>query len=291
VTAARSIQFFAKDIKLSHSIFALPFALSALTFLSVNSVTAGRILLIVVCMVTARSFAMGMNRYLDRHIDAGNPRTRGRMIPAAQLTAGQSLGWSLTFGALFVVCSFALSRLAGLLSLPLLVVLAGYSWQKRYTWLCHLYLGMCLGFSPIAVEIALTGQVSLPVLLVGLGVAFWTAGFDVIYSLQDRGFDLSTGLHSIPQRFGFAGAINLSRLLFGAMVLSLAAAGWVAGSGWIYFAGIALIAVVLAGEHYLIRDAKKDGSSRYINKAFFDFNAFVSLFFFTVALTDVLLRT
>lgn len=290
VTAARSIHLFAKDIKLSHSIFALPFALSALTFLTIERVDSVKILLIVICMVTARSFAMGMNRYLDRDIDASNPRTRIRMIPSARLTAKESLGWSIGFGLLFVICSFALSRLAGMLSLPLLLVLAGYSFQKRYTWLCHIYLGMCLGFAPVAVEIALTGALTFPVVLVGLGVAFWTAGFDVIYSLQDRGFDVDSGLYSIPQRFGFAAAVDISRLLFAGMIIALAAAGWAAGSGTIYFLGIALIAVVLAGEHYLIRGAKKTGTSPYINKAFFDFNAFVSVFFFAVALTDMLVK-
>lgn len=290
MTAVRSIQLFAKDIKLSHSIFALPFALSALTFLSFDSVTFVKIFLIVICMVSARSFAMGMNRYLDHEIDRKNPRTALRMIPSRQISPKEMLIWSLFFGAVLVVVSFMLSPLAGVLSFPLLAILAGYSVQKRFTWLCHLYLGMCLGFAPVAVEIALTGAVTIPVIMIGFGVMFWTAGFDVIYSLQDREFDKSASLNSIPQRFGFATAINLSRLSFGVMILSLATAGMRANSGTIYFGGLAFIAVILAGEHFLIRDAKVNGRSKYLNKAFFDFNAFVSVFFLVIALADVLWR-
>lgn len=290
MTTARSIQIFAKDIKLSHSLFALPFALSALTFLTVPSLTVSKIVLIVGCMVCARSFSMGMNRYLDREIDLKNPRTAGRMIPAAQITARESLGWSLLFGLLFVLMAFGLSRLAGILSAPLLFVLAGYSYQKRYTWLCHLYLGMCLGFAPIAVEIALTGTVTLPIIFIGAAVAFWTAGFDIIYALQDKEFDCKEGLHSAPQRFGFAQAINLSRMLFFLMIIALVIAGNLAKSGSVYFGGISVIAAVLFYEHYLIRDAKSSGRSKYISKAFFDFNALVSVFFFAISLVDVLVR-
>lgn len=290
MTAARSIQVFAKDIKLSHSIFALPFALSALTFIPNAMISMSKVLLIVACMVSARSFAMGMNRYLDRKIDAKNPRTTSRMIPSAQITPGQSLTWSLVFGVLFVVFAFQLSNLAGILSLPLLFVLAGYSLQKHYTWLCHFYLGVCLGFAPIAVEIALTDAVTLPVVFVGLAVSFWTAGFDIIYSLQDRSFDEGAGLRSIPARFGFAGAIDLSRVCFAAMIFFLGAAGLLAGAGNIYFVGIAVIAAVLIGEHYLIRDARRDGTSKFLNKAFFDFNAFVSVAFLVIALSDYVAR-
>ncbi len=288
MTTARSIQVFAKDIKLSHSIFALPFALSALTFLSYDTITFTKIILIIVCMISARSFAMGVNRYLDYEIDKKNPRTSGRMIPSSQISPKEMLFWSLLFGALLVVFAFLLSPLAGFLSIPLLAVLAGYSIQKRFTWLCHLYLGMCLGFAPVAVEIALTGTATIPVIMIGFGVAFWTAGFDVIYSLQDREFDKTEGLYSIPQRFGFATAVNLSRLFFALMIGCLFVAGIQANSGRIYFSGLFLIAVVLIGEHILIRDAKVSGRSKYLNKAFFDFNAFISMFFLAVVMADVL---
>lgn len=290
MTAARSIQIFAKDIKLGHSIFALPFALSALTFLSIPSLTFSKIVMIIGCMVCARSFAMGMNRYIDRDIDVKNPRTVGRMIPAALITARESLGWSLLFGLLFVFLAFGLSKLAGILSIPLLFVLAGYSYQKRYTWMCHLYLGMCLGFAPVAVEIALSGTVTLPIFFIGVAVTFWTAGFDIIYSLQDRDFDGNEGLHSAPQRFGYARAIDFSRLFFLCMILALSIAGFLADSGWIYFVGTAAIATILFCEHFLIKDAKKSGHSKYINKAFFDFNAFVAVFFFAISLADVLVK-
>jgi len=288
LTTARSIQVFAKDIKLSHSFFALPFALSALTFLSFESVTFQKIMLIVVCMVSARSFAMGINRYLDHEIDEKNPRTASRMIPSRQISPRETLQWSLFFGAILVLCAFMLSTLAGILSFPLLAILAGYSIQKRFTWFCHLYLGMCLGFAPVAVEIALTGGVSLPVVMIGFGVMFWTAGFDVIYSLQDREIDKTLGLNSIPQRFGFAVAVDLSRMFFALMIICLSVAGLQANSGKIYFGGLFLIAVILIGEHFLIKDAKVSGKSKYLSKAFFDFNAFVSLFFLVIALADVL---
>lgn len=285
-----SFKAFAADIKLAHSVFALPFAMAAFVVgrMPVPSLTT--CLLLVLCMVTARSFAMGMNRVLDRDIDVANPRTRTRMIPRGELTPQQALAWSVGAGALFVVAAFGLSPLAGYCALPLLFVLMSYSLLKRWTWLTHWYLGLCLGMAPVAVEIALTGAASLPVLLLGLAVSLWTAGFDILYSLQDMGFDRVNGLHSVPGRFGPGPALWMSRLSFLAMVVLLAAVGDLTGRGAIYYAGVLLVAGILLYEHVLVSDARVDGKSRHLGVAFFNANAYVSVAFLVFAVADFLLK-
>jgi 4-hydroxybenzoate polyprenyltransferase len=284
----RSFAVFAGDIKLAHSVFALPFAASAFVLGGLPLPSARAVVLALVCMVTARSFAMGMNRVLDRMFDVANPRTRGRAIPSGAMTARQGLRWSLLAAAIFVGAAAALSPLAGWLAVPLLLVLLAYSYMKRLTWLTHWYLGLCLGLAPVAVQVALTGTVTLPVLLLGGAVAAWTGGFDVLYALADWEFDRNVGLSSFPGRFGPGTALWASRLSFAAMIGALMAAGWLGGRGAVYFVGVALIGGVLAWEHVLVRDAKADGKSANLNRAFFDANAFVSVGFFAVTALDAL---
>lgn len=285
----RSFAAFAADIKLAHSIFALPFAASAFILGHIAVPDLRQIALLLVCMVSARSFAMGMNRYLDRDIDSENPRTRIRKIPSGELQPAQGLAWSLAWGAVFVAAAFSLNRLAGYCSVPLLVILLSYSLMKRFTWLAHFYLGMCLGLAPIAVQIALQGAISLPVLLVGLAVTLWTAGFDILYSLQDMQFDKDKGLHSVPRYFGPRNSLYISRVSFAAMVVLLCIAGRFSGLGALYYFGVAVVGGILTFEHVMVRDARHDGRSAKINAAFFNANAYVSVAFFAFALADVLL--
>lgn len=288
VAAAGSFKHFAADIKIAHSVFALPFAMAAFVVGRIPLPGVQQIALLLVCMVSARSFAMGMNRYLDHKIDALNPRTQVRKIPSGAMTPIQGLAWSLLAATIFLVAATALSPLAGTCALPLLLILMSYSWMKKLSWLTHWYLGICLGLAPVAVEIALTGDVTAPVLLLGAAVAFWTAGFDILYSLQDMGFDRSKGLHSVPGRFGPAASLWLSRLSFVATVALLGAAGHLAGRGLLYAAGVMVVAAILCVEHWLVRDAKADGRSKNINLAFFNLNAFVSVVFFVFAELDLL---
>ena len=283
---SRLLGVFAKDIKLSHSIFALPFVGVALTLTGVAGVSITRLAHIVICMIFARSFAMGMNRYLDRDFDAANERTVTRALPAGLVSARAYLSVTLAFGALFVAVAFSLSELAGLLSPLLLAVLAFYSVMKRVSWLTHWYLGFCLGLAPLAAEIALFNRVSASVALVGVAVAFWTAGFDLLYSLQDKSFDKLNGLHSVPAKLGHRAAIWLSRASFVTMVGCLVTAGGVATTGIWWDLGVVAVGLILFYEHWLIRGAMITGTSRRINVAFFNLNALVSVIFLAFSLVD-----
>lgn len=280
-----SIYFF-QDIKIAHSIFALPFAAVALLMIPLPENMLATLPCLLVCMVTARSFAMGMNRYLDRHIDKLNPRTADRLIPNGTLEAQFGLAWTLLMGLGFILTSFLISKLVGLLSFPLLLILAAYSLMKKLTWLTHWYLGFCLGLAPVAVSVALTGEASLPIILIGIAVMMWTAGFDILYSLQDQSFDQNKNLHSVPVKFGAVSAIYISRTSFVAMLLSLILCGIEAGFGVPYFLGLLIISLFLAYEHWLVRDVLKHGFSKNINKAFFNVNAWVGVLFFAVVQID-----
>ncbi len=280
----QNLRAFARDIKLSHSIFALPFVGVALLLSGPLDITAFKFLKIVVCMILARSFAMGMNRFLDRDIDAANSRTKMRVLPSGSASPRSYLIITTACGVLFIATAFSLSKLAGYLSPPLLVVLAFYSLMKKLSWLTHWYLGLCLGLAPLAAEIALFGRVTTPVVLVGLAVALWTAGFDLLYSLQDQDFDRQHGLHSAPAKLGHIAAIWLSRASFAVMMVALVFAGMAAGGGIFWYSGVAVVAAILSVEHWLIRDAMRLGTSDKINMAFFNLNAMVSvLFLFFVA--------
>ncbi len=267
---------FARDIKLAHSVFALPFALAAGWLVS-RGVEVGwqQWLWIVVAMVGARSSAMGFNRIVDRRIDAQNPRTRDREIPGGRLSVPAAWAWTLAFTAVFVGAAAMLHPLCLKLSPVALAVIWGYSLTKRWTALCHLVLGVGLGLAPVAVWIALTGSVQLPALLLGGAVASWVAGFDVLYSLQDRDFDAERGLHSIPVALGERGALVASGLLHLVTAGLLAALPLTVPLSWPYFIGWALITGVLIYEHAIVRP----GDLSRLDKAFFAANGWISMGF------------
>ncbi len=270
------IAVYGRMIKFSHSIFALPFALAAAWLAArEHPVGWGTVALIVICMVLARSAAMGFNRIVDRHIDAKNPRTAIREIPSGQMTVGAAKAVTAAAAALFIVCSFLLNPLCGALSPVALGVVCGYSYAKRFTALVHLWLGAALGIAPIAAWIAVAGQASVASAVLALAVATWVAGFDILYSLQDEGFDRGERLRSIPVSIGQVGALWVSGLLHVATVGLLAALPFVVTLGWPYWVGAGLIAGVLAYEHSLVRP----GDLSKIDKAFFDLNGYVSLVF------------
>ena len=273
-------------IKFEHSVFALPFALTG-AVLAVRGWPSWRQLLwIVVAMVAARSAAMTFNRIADFKIDALNPRTRNRALPAGQLTLGFAIGFTIVACAILMLAAYELNPLALKLSPIVIALLFGYSYTKRFTFLSHLILGVCLGLAPVAAWIALRGDVRLGVLLLGAAVMFWVAGFDLIYACQDVEFDRRHGLYSIPARFGIRAALWLSGSLHLLMLGLLVLVARMENLGWIALAGLAIVAILLTYEHSIVRPSDL---SR-VNAAFFNINGYVSVLFFLTWAADVWIR-
>ena len=280
----------ARMVKFSHSLFALPFAVSAVVLVAGSAaIEPLRLGLVAAAVVAARTAAMAMNRIADRAIDARNPRTERRELVTGEVSPAAA--WLLLVGssAAFVVAAALLSPLTGWLALPVLAILLGYSFAKRFTWACHLWIGVAQALGPIGVAIALTGTVPPSALLLGLGVGAWIGGFDVFYSLQDMEFDRSQGLHSIPARFGVEGALGWARGLHVLAVAAILLAGVAGRQGPGWFLGSALLAAVLLAEHLYVAPRGELRGER-IGKAFFDFNAFASIAFALCAVADVVLK-
>lgn len=261
-------------IKLQHTLFALPFAVISLITATGRGWPSGRTWLwVLVAMVSARTAAMTFNRLADQDIDAKNPRTARRALPAGRLS--RRFAWGVLAGsaALFFTAAAALNPLCLALAAPALAVLLGYSYAKRFTALAHLWLGFALGISPIGAWAAATGRLALPPMVLGLGVMLWVAGFDIIYSLQDEDFDREHGLRSIPVRLGAAGALRLARLLHvGALAAFLAFARAAGGGPW-RLAAVALAALLLLVQHRLVRP----GDLSRVDAAFFTANGVLSV--------------
>lgn len=315
------VRHFLSLIRFSHTVFALPFALlaavmawrltasqsfagdeyrglvelgdAAATVVHARPFNARDLLAIVLCMVFARSAAMGFNRLADRKFDAANPRTAGRHLPTGILPTWQVAVFTFVCGAAFVLSTllFLPNRLPMFCSLPVLAFLLEYSRAKRYTPLAHFWLGAALGMSPVAAWIALRGEPVLampsdllPALVLGAAVWTWVAGFDVIYACQDYDFDRAAGLHSIPVRLGIAGALRLAAACHLATIGLLAALPLVYPAfGWMYWAGIAAVAVLLVYEHALVRP----NDLARVNTAFFHVNAVISLGLLAVGTLDL----
>jgi len=272
-------------IKIEHSIFALPFALVA-AFLAASGFPTLRTLgLILAAMVLARSAAMAFNRVVDAEIDAANPRTASRSIPAGRLSRTYAWTFTLVCVLLFVGVAWLLNPLAFYLSPFVLAVLLGYSYSKRFTALCHFILGIALGLAPLGAWIAVTGSFSwLPVLL-GVAVMGWTAGFDIIYACQDMEFDRDHHLHSIPETLGVARSLVLSRLLHVTMIGLLIWFGLHLQMVWPYWVGIALVVACLVYEHSLVWG----GNLEKVDMAFFTMNGVVSLVFGVTTISAILI--
>jgi 4-hydroxybenzoate polyprenyltransferase len=277
-------------IRFSHTVFALPFALASVALAWPNyPITLRTLLWILVAMVGARSAAMGFNRLADRKLDALNPRTRRWELPQGKVRVWEA-GFLAALSALvFAYAAYQLNPLCFALAPVALGIVLFYSLTKRFTWTSHLFLGLALSLAPMGGWLAVTGfPNSLWDLLtpfhLGLAVLFWLAGFDVIYSLQDYDFDRSQGLHSIPVRFGVVQGLRLSSLFHFLTVVFLIMVGLSAGLGMIYWSGIIAVSLILFWEHRMVRP---DDFSR-INRAFFDFNAYVSVGYFFTTLGDIL---
>ncbi|MDE3269385.1 MAG: putative 4-hydroxybenzoate polyprenyltransferase [Pseudomonadota bacterium] len=289
-----SLKLFLQDIKIAHSLFAMPFAIAMMVIVwnGEHAISWLAVLLIIGCLVAARSFAMGMNRVLDATYDSEQQRTANRMIPQGRLSRLAALCWSLAFAALFIVLSANLSRLAFYCSVPLLLILGVYPLTKRYTFLCHWYLGVCLGLTPLAVMVACGMPVNLTAAVLGASVASWVAGFDIIYSLQDEGYDRRKRLFSIPACFGAATAIWCSRLCFLLTIVGFSIVGVISAGGWSYWLGVSICAGILLAEHLMLRYfvRKQALSNMRVNRIFFHANALMSLLFLVFVSLDVLLQ-
>lgn len=278
-------------IKFEHSIFALPFAMIGMMWASISTRTGawpgwGTFGWIVIAMISCRSAAMAFNRIVDRDIDAINPRTQMRALPAGLLQLRQVNLFFYGSVILFIVAAGMLNRLSLELSPVALAVTLGYSLTKRFTPFCHFVLGLSLGIAPAAAWIATTGTLSWAIVPLTVSVALWTAGFDIIYALQDEDFDRRQGLRSLPETLGKRRALGVSRLCHAFAILGLAGFGFVVGAGMFWFIGVASAALLLTYEQSLVRP----DDLRRVNLAFFTLNGFVSIAVFALALADVLAR-
>lgn len=271
-------------IRFEHSVFALPFAVASALYASRGEVLWGPFAWILLAMVSGRTAAMAFNRIADRKFDALNPRTRDRHIPAGTVTLFQAWLVVGAGSALFVFSAGMLNRTCLIASVPILGYLLAYSFAKRFTWLSHIYLGTSLGLVPVATWVAITEHIQAFPVLLGVAVAFWVAGFDIIYACLDEEFDRRHGLHSIPARFGTRAALALSAALHFAAAITLVTLGLLSESGWIYWTLLAPTLIVLAFEHWLVRP----GELNRVNTAFFTLNAVFGIALMAALVADLL---
>jgi len=271
-------------VKFEHTIFALPFAYVG-AFLAVDGVPSAHDLLwITLAMVGARSLAMALNRLIDAHLDAANPRTATRELPAGALTAARVVAFCLAALALYAVAVWQLDPLVRWLSPVPVAAFVVYPYLKRFTWLCHLWLGAVDGLAPVGAWAAIKGSLPWQAWALGAAVAAWVAGFDLFYALFDVEVDREQGLHSWATRFGETGAFLGARALHFATIVLLVAAGIGLGVGVLYWIGVAFVATLLAYEHTLVRP----GDLRRLDAAFFTMNGVISVAFFAFVFADVL---
>lgn len=282
-------------VKFSHTIFALPFAMIGFA-LGVTQ-TAGMhydnpgylphifilFLLVLICMVTARSAAMAFNRYLDRHFDAKNPRTAIREIPAGIISPNSALRFTILSCILFLITCFFINPICFYLSPVALFVILFYSYTKRFTALCHLVLGLGLSLAPIGAYLAVTGQFDLLPILFSFAVIFWVSGFDIIYALQDITFDQSQNLYSIPGWLGKAKALHVSELLHALSAACVIAAGIYGGFHWVYWIGILVFCGMLLYQHAIV----KPNDLSKVNIAFMTANGIASVVFGIFVIVDM----
>lgn len=308
--AMNQIKNYLSLIKFSHTIFAMPFALIGFFLgyrsfsdlsegkedvkfvlesqygLSLNQTLIIRFLLVILCMVFARSAAMAFNRYLDRHFDAKNPRTAIREIPAGTISARNALAFTVISSLLFITATYFINKICFYLSPVALAVVLGYSYTKRFTPLCHLILGLGLSLAPIGAYLAVTGKFALLPILFSLAVIFWVSGFDIIYALQDEEFDKSQQLYSIPAWLGKGRALRVSEFLHLLSAAAVIYAGVNGEFGWLYWGGVAVFSGMLIYQHSLVKphDLKK------VNLAFMTANGVASVVFAIFVIADLFIK-
>lgn len=275
-------------IKFSHTIFALPFAIIGF-FLAMRTTNAEfnlkLFLLMLMCMVTARSAAMAFNRYIDRHIDIQNPRTKNREIPAGIIKANTALFYVIFNSALFVLATYFINPICFYLSPVALLVILAYSYTKRFTALCHFVLGLGLSLAPIGAYLVITGEFALTPVLFSLAVLTWVSGFDIIYSLQDEEFDKSLSLHSVPSVIGKEKALTLSSFLHILSAIFVILPGVLDSFSWMYWIGVFVFCGMLIYQHRLV----KPNDLSKVNLAFMTTNGIASIFFAAFFLIDYFL--
>lgn len=274
-------------IKFSHTVFAFPFALMGVVLASLANGKApgfGQVFWICLAMVGARSAAMGLNRLIDAGIDAENPRTAERHIPAGKVSVFEAVLFIAGSLVLFFFAAWMLNPLCFKLAPVAVGFFVLYAYCKRFTHFAHVVLGICLAAAPIGAWIALRGDLGWSVVALGLAVLFWVAGFDIFYALQDYDYDVERGLHSVPSRLGKEKSFLLVRIFHGLMLLFLLALMPGSGLGWIYFCGVLVVAGLLIYEHLLV---KPDDLSR-LDAAFFNMNGYISVTIFLFTLIDAL---
>jgi len=282
----RKIRIFLEMIKFSHTIFALPFALSS-ALLAANGMPSPRQLLwIILAMTGARTAAMGLNRLIDAGIDARNPRTAGRAIPAGLIGKSTTLAFIVASVGLLLTAAAQLNPLCLKLSPLALFFLVLYSYCKRFTALAHVVLGVCLAAAPLGAWIAIRGNIDGPPLILAGAVLLWVAGFDILYALQDLDFDRSAGLHSIPVWLGVEGSLWTARMFHLGMLALLMGLFFQLHLGAFFMIGILVTAVMLLYEHWLLRD----GNLRKLDAAFFNMNGYISIVILLSTAAEVLTR-
>lgn len=273
-------------IKFEHTIFALPFALTS-ALLAANGIPSMRIiLLILLAMVGARSAAMAFNRIADIQYDKMNPRTADRALPKGAVSIVEVWVFTIASSLLLIFAAWMLNPLAFYLSPVALAVVLGYSFTKRFTSLSHFILGLALGIAPVGAWIAVTGEMGFPSMVLSAAVIFWTAGFDIIYALQDIEFDRKMGLFSIPQLFGVRWSLMISSALHAATVILLIWFGLLLHLGYVYYVGLVVISLVFMYEHSLV----KPNDISKADAAFFAANGIISMAFFFFSTLDLICR-
>ena len=277
----KKLKDFNELVMFEHSIFSLPFIFIAMIVAADGWFGFWLLLLGALAAVSARNFAMGLNRYADRDIDAQNPRTANRPNVDGRLDASSIMIFVVVNAFVFIAVAYMINPLAFYLSFPILFVLGSYSYFKRFSSLAHIILGISLGLAPIAGVVAVQASIPAWSVILSLGVIFWVAGFDLLYSLQDIEFDKQNNLHSIPSRYGAEATLFISAIFHMLSVIFWALFAWVAGLGAFAFMAVVLSGVMLAYEHYLVR---KDFTK--IDRAFFTVNGYLGIMFFIFIILD-----
>jgi len=273
---------FFQTIKFEHTVFALPFAYMTLFLVSRGWPSAGDFLWITVAMVAGRTFGMGSNRLIDAEIDARNPRTESRAIPAGRLSKAAVLAFMAATLAVFLIAVYNLAPVCRRLWPIVIVAMVVYPYAKRFTWLCHLVLGLVYLLIPTAVWIAVAGELTWAAVVLGIGAGLWVAGFDIIYACQDVDVDRRERVHSIPANLGVRPALWIARLFHAAFIAALVYAGALLGAGVFYYVGLAATLIVLLYEHRLV----SPDNLANVNAAFFTANGVISVVLFVLVALD-----
>jgi len=271
-------------IKFSHSIFALPFAFTSALIAAGGIPSLYKVFWITVAMIGGRSGAMGMNRIIDREIDAMNPRTKNRELPSGVIKTWEALIFTIISFVLLVLAAYKLNPLCFKLSPFVLLILITYSYTKRFTWMCHIILGLALSLAPLGAWVAIKGSIDLEIIPLCVAVMFWVAGFDTLYGLQDIDFDRKYGLYSIPTRFGIRSSLWVARIFHIITVILLISLIPIFNLSWIYLIGVLISILLLTYEHMLV----KPNDLSKLNMAFFNMNGYISITVFSFTLLHYL---